>query len=84
MRKTKYGSTYRISDYNVRHSDIDIDQYQYLTSMVSELKNMKLYHEAYAGTHDMISFHLGKAIEYCERNIKEIEERSQGTHYEKM
>lgn len=76
--RTKYGSTTRITVHTVRKSDIDIDTYEYMASMVSELKNMKSYHELRNGGPDMISYSLGKAVEYCQRTMSEIEMRAKG------
>lgn len=76
--KTKYGNYTRISVHNVRHSEVDYDEYAYLSSLVSELKNMKSYHEVRNGSPDMISYSIGKAIEYAERTMAEIEMRSTG------
>lgn len=78
MSTTKYGHYTRVSVHTVRKNDIDTDNYSYLCSLVSELKNLKSYHELRNRTPDMISYSIGKAIEYCERNMSEIEMRAKG------
>lgn len=75
---TKYGNYTRVSIHTTRKNDVDIDNYAYLSSLVSELKNMKAYHELRNRTPDMISYSIGKAIEYCERNMSEIKMRAKG------
>lgn len=74
----KHDNTAHIAVHTIRKQDIDIDTYEYMSSMVSELKNMKSFHEFRNGGPDMISYSLGKAIDYCQRTMSEIEMRARG------
>lgn len=74
----KYGNNTHVVVHIIKKQDIDIDTYEYMSSMVSELKNMKSFHEFRNGGPDMISYSLGKAIDYCQRTMSEIEMRARG------
>lgn len=76
---TRRSSYYtRVNVHTVKHDAVDTDMYSYLADVVSELKGIKTAHEMIIGTPDMIGYSIGKAIEYCERNMKEIEMRATG------
>lgn len=75
MRNT---DTVKVTIRTVKRCDIDVSMYEYLESLSSELKQMKVTHEAFMRTPDMIGYSLGKAIEYCERTMNEIRVRATG------
>lgn len=70
--------TYRNSStkHSILHSDINYDLYSHMCEMKSELQKMVLVHETYVRTQDMFSYHLRRAIEYCDRELREIEKRA--------
>ena len=76
--KNKYRNYTSVNVHTVRYDAIDSNMYKYLADMISELKSMKSAHEMIIGTPDMISYSLGKTIDYCERNMKDIEMRISG------
>lgn len=59
----------------IRKSDIDAESYDYLSLLESQLKVMILEHDIYALAPDMISYHLKKALDYCERLKNELTKR---------
>lgn len=75
MRKT---DTVKVTIHTVKRDEVDVSMYEYLEGLSSELKQMKVTHEALVRTPDMIGYSLGKAIEYCERTMKEIRVRASG------
>lgn len=81
MRKTKndeYFKWIQYKDHEYNNANDDVSYYDYLCRLVSELKSLKIAHIVYAGTDDMISYSIGKAIEYCERELSDIKSRMSG------
>lgn len=56
----------------------DLRLINHLDETISALKSLKLAHITYTNTDDMISYHINRAIEYCNRLKDETYKRING------
>lgn len=64
--------------HNTRKSDVDMEHYKYLMRLKAEIRDIKCTHESIVGTSDMITYYLGKTLDYVQASMNEFIKRSMG------